>query len=133
MGGGAAEVGDLFDDVVEGVVVLAGGLEALFAEEFVLGVLGFGDAVADDDEAIAGFEVDEEHLAEFIHRNPIIATVLNPTIGYDKAAEVVKKALKEKKTVKQVVVEMKYLSTTEANRILDPAIMTKPGFSGKSR
>jgi fumarate hydratase class II len=81
--------------------------------------------------AIEGFEVDEEHIAEFIHRNPIIATVLNPIIGYDKAAEVVKKAVKEKKTVKQVVVEMKYLSAAEANRILDPVVMTKPGYGGK--
>ncbi len=83
--------------------------------------------------AIEGFDVDEEHIAEFIERNPIIATVLNPLIGYDKAAEVVKKAIKEKKTVKQVVVEMKYLSAAEANRILNPAIMTKPGYGGKVR
>jgi fumarate hydratase class II len=81
--------------------------------------------------AIEGFEVDEEHMAEFIHRNPIIATVLNPIIGYDKATEVVKKAVKEKKTVKQVVVEMKYLTAAEANRILDPVAMTKPGYGGK--
>ncbi len=83
--------------------------------------------------AIEEFEVDEEHISEFIQRNPIIATVLNPIIGYDKAAEVVKKAIKERKTVKQVVVEMRYLSAAEANRILDPSVMTKPGFAGKSR
>jgi fumarate hydratase class II len=81
--------------------------------------------------AIAGFEVRKEHVADLIHKNPIIATVLNPTIGYDKAAEVVKRAMKEKKTVKQVVVEMGYLSAAEADRILDPTIMTKPGFSDK--
>jgi len=83
--------------------------------------------------AIAGFTVDAGRVSEFIHKNPIIATVLNPIIGYDKAAEVVKKALKEKKTVKQVVVEMNYLSVTEANRILDPVIMTKAGFSDTTR
>ncbi|HTP12384.1 MAG TPA: class II fumarate hydratase [Bacteroidota bacterium] len=83
--------------------------------------------------SIEDFEVNEEHIAEFIERNPIIATVLNPIIGYDKAAEVVKKAVKEKKTVKQVVVEMKYLTAAEANRILDPAVMTKPGYGAKMR
>ncbi len=82
---------------------------------------------------IEGLDVNEEHIAEFIERNPIIATVLNPIIGYDKAAEVVKKAIREKKTVKQVVVEMKYLSAAEANRILDPAMMTKPGYGSKVR
>ncbi len=83
------------------------------------------------EKAIAGFEVNEHLLAELVHKNPIIATVLNPLIGYDKAAEAVKKAIKEKKTVKQVVVEMGYLSASDAERILDPTIMTKSGFSGK--
>ena len=81
------------------------------------------------EKAIRDFEVDEDRLAEFVHKNPIIATVLNPIIGYDKSAEVVKKAVKEKKTVQQVVVEMGYLSAEEATRILNPAVMTGPGVS----
>ncbi len=83
------------------------------------------------EKAIEGFSVNEEHIIELVHRNPIIATVLNPIIGYDKAAEVVKKALKEKKTVKQVVLELGYLTAEEADRILNPGIMTRPGCSGK--
>lgn len=82
------------------------------------------------EKTIEGFEVNDEHILELVHRNPIIATVLNPIIGYDKAAEVVKKALKEKKTVKQVALEMGYLSAEEAERILNPERMTRPGFSG---
>lgn len=85
------------------------------------------------EKAIKGFEVNEKHILELIHMNPIIATVLNPIIGYDKAAEVVKKALKERKTVKQVVVEMGYLSKEKAEKILKPGIMTKPGFSGTKK
>ena len=81
------------------------------------------------EKAIKGFEVNNEHITELVLRNPIIATVLNPIIGYDKAAEVVKKALREKKTVKQVAVEMGYLSEREADKILDAAKMTKSGFS----
>ncbi|MCX5718916.1 MAG: class II fumarate hydratase [Nitrospirae bacterium] len=85
------------------------------------------------EKAIKGFEVNEKHILELIHMNPIIATVLNPIIGYDKAAEVVKKALKERKTVKQVVVEMGYLSKEKAEKILKPEVMTKPGFSGTKK
>jgi Fumarase len=81
------------------------------------------------EKAIQGFEVNEDHIIERVHKNPFIATVLNPIIGYDKAVEVVKRALKENKTVKQVVVEMKYLSAEEAEKILKPEIMTRPGFS----
>ncbi|HTR44544.1 MAG TPA: lyase family protein, partial [Thermodesulfovibrionales bacterium] len=82
------------------------------------------------EKAIEGFEVNEEQITELLHRNPIIATVLNPVLGYDRAAEVVKRALKEKKTVRQVVVEMGYLSAEEADRVLKPEIMTQPGFAG---
>ncbi len=101
-------------NIIESITILAN-VSRLFAEK-----------------AIEGFEVNAERVMELVERNPIIATVLNPIIGYDKAAEVVKKALKEKKTVKQVVVEMGYLSREEAERMLNPGIMTKPGFSEKS-
>ena len=79
--------------------------------------------------AIAGCEVNEELVTGLVQRNPIIATVLNPVIGYDKAAEVVKEALREKKTVKRIVVEKGYLSEDEAERLLKPGKMTKAGFS----
>ncbi len=82
------------------------------------------------DKAIAGFVVNSERIENLVGRNPILATVLNPIIGYDKAAEVVKKALAEGKTVKEVVVELGYLTPEEANRIIDPIKMTKPGRVG---
>ncbi|RPI02968.1 MAG: class II fumarate hydratase [Ignavibacteriae bacterium] len=77
---------------------------------------------------IEHFEVNIDHLADLIHRNPIIATVLAPVIGYDKTAEVIKKARKENKTVKQVAVEMQYLTAEEAENILNPYLMTRPGL-----
>jgi fumarate hydratase, class II len=83
------------------------------------------------EKTIAGLEVNEQHITQVLNRNPILATVLNPLIGYDKATEVVKRAAKEKKTIKQIVVEMGYLSDAEADRVLDPAKMTKPGFIAK--
>ncbi len=81
------------------------------------------------DKAVAGFTVNEEHITHLVGRNPILGTALNPIIGYDKAAEVVKKALAEGRTVKEVVVEMGLLSQEEADRILDPRLMTTPGFT----
>ena len=81
--------------------------------------------------AIEGFVVNEDHLWALVPRNPVIGAVLNPIIGYDKAAEVVKKALEQKKPIQQVVVEMGYLSAEEAERILDPRRMTRPGAAGE--
>ena len=82
------------------------------------------------EKAVIGFEVNGKHILELIHMNPIIATALNPVIGYDRTAEVVKKAVKEKKTVKQVAVEMGYLDKREAERILNPLMMARSGFAG---
>ncbi len=81
------------------------------------------------DKAIAGFTVNEERITQLVGRNPILGTALNPIIGYDKAAEVVKKALAEGRTVKEVVLEMGLLSAEEAERVLDPRLMTEPGFT----
>jgi fumarate hydratase class II len=61
----------------------------------------------------------------------MLAAVLSPLIGYEKAAEVANKALMESKTVKEVVVELGYLSPEEAERILNPGTMTGPGIMGK--
>jgi fumarate hydratase class II len=83
------------------------------------------------EKAIAGFEVNEVRLAESAYRNPIIATVLNPIIGYDKAVEVAQKASKENRPVQQVAVELKYLSEDEAERLFTPEIMTRSAFSDK--
>ncbi len=80
------------------------------------------------DKALTGFEVNEAHIAQLVGRNPILGTALNPIIGYDKAAEVVKKALAEGRTVKEVVVEMGLLSPEEAEEVLDPRRLTEPGF-----
>ena len=83
------------------------------------------------EKVIAGFDIRENRVAELINKNPILATVLNPLIGYDKAAEVVKRSIKEHKTVKQVVLELGYLSPEQADRMLNPALMTKPGSTAK--
>ncbi len=80
------------------------------------------------DKALTGFAVNEEHIRELVGRNPILGTALNPIIGYDKAAEVVKKALAEGRTVKEVVVEMGLLSPEEAEKVLDPRRLTEPGL-----
>ena len=59
-------------------------------------------------------------------QTPMLATALNKAIGYDKAAEIVKKALKEKKTLKQAALELGYLTEEEFDRIVVPMRLAKP-------
>ncbi|MFT4730878.1 MAG: fumarate hydratase class II [Granulosicoccus sp.] len=77
------------------------------------------------DKAIAGFTVNEPRLAVMLHRNPILATALNPHIGYLKAAEVAKKVYRENRPVIDVAEELTTLSREELERLLDPLLLTR--------
>ncbi|MDA8086704.1 MAG: class II fumarate hydratase [Nitrospiraceae bacterium] len=74
--------------------------------------------------AIEGFEVNAEHMQECLDKNQMTGAVLSPAIGYDKAAEVIKKAREGKKTVRELVVQLGYMDEKEARRLQDPESMT---------
>jgi aspartate ammonia-lyase len=79
---------------------------------------------------VVGIRADAERCAHYAETSPSLATALNVHIGYKKAAEVVKAALKEKKTIPQVVREMGLLDEATLARALDPALLTEPGIPG---
>jgi fumarate hydratase class II len=79
---------------------------------------------------VARLEANEARVAEQVERSMALATALNPSIGYDRAAEVAKEALAEDRTVREVVVEKGYLTASEADEVLDPERMTRPGILG---
>ena len=60
-----------------------------------------------------------------------IITALSPHIGYQKAADIAKQALKTGRSVREILLEEKVLTEEELNQILDPVNMTEPGISGK--
>jgi len=65
-------------------------------------------------------EANEEYCESRVEQSMAMATSLNVHIGYDKASEVAKTALKEDKTVRDVVPEKGYLTEEEADEVLDP-------------
>jgi fumarate hydratase class II len=82
------------------------------------------------DKAVAGFTVNRERIASLVDKNPILVTALNPVIGYDKAAQIAKKAYAEGRALKDVAAEMTDLSREELDRLLDPKPMTGGGVKG---
>ncbi|HEX9114248.1 MAG TPA: class II fumarate hydratase [Nitrospirota bacterium] len=76
------------------------------------------------DKAIAGFIVNRDRISSLVDKNPILVTALNPVIGYDKAAQIAKKAYAEGRSLKDVAAEMTDLSKEELDRLLDPRKMT---------
>jgi fumarate hydratase class II len=76
------------------------------------------------DKAIRDMVVNRERIASLVERNPILVTALNPVIGYDKAAQIAKRAYAEGRSVKEVAREMTDLSDEQLDTLLDPALMT---------
>ncbi len=81
------------------------------------------------DRSVKNFTVRENNIRQMVGKNPILVTALNPLIGYDKAAEIAKKAYTEDRAVLDVALEMTDLSEDELAKALDPINMTKGGFS----
>lgn len=79
------------------------------------------------DKTIAGFTVNTERIAEFVDRNPILVTALNPVIGYELGAKIAKTAYIEGRTLKEVTLEMTDLSSAELDNLLDPRKLTEGG------
>lgn len=79
------------------------------------------------DKAIASFKVNEAKLKEALSRNPILVTALNPIIGYQKAAEIAKKAYQQGRPVMDVALEHTDLSRSQLEILLDPEKLTAGG------
>jgi fumarate hydratase class II len=70
---------------------------------------------------IDSFKVNVDAMAEDIAFNPILATALNPVIGYQQAAEVAKKALSEKRPILEIALEMTNIDKATLEELLNPA------------
>jgi fumarate hydratase class II len=79
---------------------------------------------------VAGIVADAERCRAYALSSASIATALNPYIGYENAAQVVKRALAEHKDLRSVVLEMGLLSEAEVDRALDVLAMTRGGVIG---
>lgn len=80
------------------------------------------------DKAIANFTVCEDKINQALALNPILVTALNPIIGYEKAAEIAKKAYKTRRPVIAVAQELTGMSGEELERLMDPAKLTAGGI-----
>jgi aspartate ammonia-lyase len=80
---------------------------------------------------IDGLTADEERCLRYAETSPSLVTALNPYIGYEKGAEVVKESLRTGKTIPEVVREKGLLSEEDLKKCLDPRAMTEPGIVGK--
>ena len=75
---------------------------------------------------VEGLEPDYEQIDHHLRNSLMLVTALNPLIGYDKAAQVAKKAHKERLTLRESVLALGFLTAEEFDAAIVPAEMTHP-------
>ena len=83
------------------------------------------------DRCVVGIVADAERCRRYAESSMALATALNTYVGYARAAEVVKRALREQKTIIDVVRAEKLLTEDQIAQILDPLKLTEPGLPGR--
>ncbi len=75
---------------------------------------------------IVGIEANLKTIAGYVQNSLMLVTALNPHIGYDKAAQIAKKAHKEKTGLKDAAIALGYLTSEQFDEWVVPSAMTHP-------
>ncbi len=79
-----------------------------------------------NDHCVTGIEANRDVIALHLENSLMLVTALNPHIGYDRAAQIAKKAFVEGLTLREAAVALDILSGAEFDRIVRPGEMTGP-------
>lgn len=80
------------------------------------------------DNCISGITANKEHCREMVEGSVGIITPLCPHVGYQKAADIAKKAIRTGASVRELILEEGLLTDEQIDAILDAYAMTEPGI-----
>ena len=83
------------------------------------------------DNCIVGITANEERCRQLVENSVGIITAICPHVGYEKTADIAKKAINSNESVRSLILKENIMGEEELSRILDPIHMTEPGISGK--
>ncbi|WP_251624038.1 aspartate ammonia-lyase [Odoribacter lunatus] len=75
---------------------------------------------------VDGITTNAQHCKDMVLNSIGIVTALNPTLGYENSSRIAKRALKENRSVYDLVLEEKLLTKEELDQLLVPELMIKP-------
>ena len=78
------------------------------------------------DHCVQGMELDRQRIEQYVKNSLMLVTALNPKIGYDKAAEIAKKAHHERISLREAALKLGYLTEKEFDELIRPEKMTRP-------
>lgn len=73
-----------------------------------------------------GIEPNMDRINHYVQDSLMLVTALNPHIGYDKSAQIAKKAHKEKSSLREAAIGSGHLTGDQFDKWVDPAAMTHP-------
>ncbi len=74
---------------------------------------------------VMGIEANKQTIANNLEQSLMLVTALNNHIGYDKAAEIAKKAFKENISLREASLSLRYLTNEQFDKWVDPMKMIK--------
>lgn len=83
------------------------------------------------EKCISGIRANKEKCRETLEKSAVLAAALVQHIGYDQAAQLAGKALREDKSIREVMKENTTFSDSRIDEILNPLEVTKPGVPGR--
>ncbi len=100
----------------------------LIAHNFLQSVRLLADGMASfEAHCVRGIEANPERIAELMARSLMLVTALAPHIGYDRAAEIAKRAHAEGTTLKEAALALGYVSEADFERWVRAEAMTRSG------
>jgi fumarate hydratase class II len=75
---------------------------------------------------VDGIEANEERIRLNLYNSLMLVTALNSHIGYDKAAEVAKKAYEDNLSLREAIIDLGYMSGEEFDQLVQPEKMIRP-------
>ena len=79
-----------------------------------------------NDHCLIGIQVNEKKLRENVEKSLMLATALNPVIGYERASQIAKKAYSDDVSLRQAARELSILDPEEFDKLVKPEAMLKP-------
>lgn len=97
----------------------------ILAESFIESTRLLGDAIHSFDIHCAqGIKVNEERMEELVEKSLMLVTALSPHIGYEKSAQIAKKAFANNSSLKEAAVALGFVTAEDYDKWVNPREMT---------
>jgi aspartate ammonia-lyase len=82
---------------------------------------------------VSGIEANRERAADLMEHSSALSTPLAPYLGYALAADISKQAVRERRTIREIVIERGIFTAEDLDQLLAPHELTEPGVAGGFR